>query len=159
MTDPESQQQALRRTRSYWWAALLVVAPLPFIVLPIVGDAWLTVTPEEAYPGAKRFTLLVFMAGGALAMLGLFARNQAYKRGWQADAVSPSAYALGNGLYFASLALGAVVIALAGVRVGYPAPSFAAAPVYAGLLLLSRPNGRPMSPHPPTISASPGDSR
>lgn len=157
MTDADSQRQALRRARSYWWAALLVVAPLPFIVLPIVGDAWLSVTPETAYPGAKRFTFTVLVVGGVLAMLGLFTRNQIYKRGWQADAVTPDAYALGNGLYFASLALGAVVIALAGVKVGYPAPSFAAAPVYVGLLVLGRPNGKPMSPRPPFTGPPPGD--
>ena len=50
----------------------------------------------------------------------------------------------------AALVIGAVGIAIAGVKVGYPAPSFAAAPVYFGLLILGKPNGKPMHAHPPT---------
>ena len=42
------------------------------------------------------------------------------------------------------------ISSIAGVKAGYPAPSFAAAPVYFGLLILGKPNGKPMHAHPPT---------
>ncbi|MEM9415611.1 MAG: hypothetical protein AAGA29_09070 [Planctomycetota bacterium] len=144
-----TQDAALQRARSYWWAALMVVIPLPFVILPVTGADWLNVAPGDAFPGGARFTIMSFIAAGSLAMLGMFARNQAYKSNWQGDVVTPGGYARGNLYFFAAIVLGAVGIALAGVKVGYPAPSFAAAPVYFGLLLLSKPNGKPMQPHPP----------
>ncbi|MFI4859983.1 MAG: hypothetical protein ACIAXF_04795 [Phycisphaerales bacterium JB063] len=151
MTPPLTQDAALQRARSYWLAALFIVVPLPFVILPLTGAAWLNAAPGDAFEGGTRFTLMSFLFAGALAMLGMFARNQAYKSHWQGDIVTPAGYARGNLYFFAGIILGAVGIALAGVRVAYPAPSFAAAPVYFGLLLLSRPNGKPMHPHPPAV--------
>ena len=145
-----TQDAALQRARTYWWAALLVVVPLPFVILPMTGAAWLDAAPSDAFPGGSRFTIMSLLFAAALAMLGMFARNQAYKSGWQGDLVTPAGYVRGNLYFFAALVIGAVGIAIAGVKVGYPAPSFAAAPVYFGLLILGKPNGKPMHAHPPT---------
>ena len=156
MSMPQTQA-ALRRVRLYWWAAICTIAPLPFVVLPITGAGWLDVLPQEAYPSAKRFTVMTLILGAALAAAGLLARNQAYKAHWRGDVVTPAGYTRGNGLFFALLASGAVGIALAGAAVGYPAPTFTAAPVYIGLLIFNRPNGRPMQPHTPRFGGDRGD--
>lgn len=146
-----TQDAALQRAKTYWLAAMIVVVPLPFVVLPMTGSGWLDVAPGDAFPGGGRFTVMSLLFAAALAMLGMFARNQAYKSGWQGEIVTPAGYLRGNLYFFAALAVGAVGLAVAGVKVGYPAPSFAAAPVYFGLLILGRPNGKPMQPHPPTV--------
>lgn len=149
MTPPDPIENALQRVRLYWWSSIFVIAPLPFVVTPIAGASWVEVAPQEAYASAKQFTAMVLILGAALAAAGLLARNQAYKAQWQGDVVTPAGYTRGNALFFGLLVTGAVLIAAAGVSLGYPAPTFTAAPVYLGLLIFNRPNGKPMQPQPP----------
>ncbi|XAL98524.1 50S ribosome-binding GTPase [Phycisphaeraceae bacterium D3-23] len=120
MPPSPTQDAALQRARSYWLAALFIVVPLPFLILPMTGAAWLNAAPGDAFPGGTRFTLMSLGFAAALAMLGMFARNQAYKSSWQGDIVTPAGYVRGNLYFFAALVIGAVGIALAGVKTAYP---------------------------------------
>lgn len=147
---PFSPEQAiaLRRLRLRWLVALMTNLPLPFIVLPITGSAWLEQQPGGA---ASQAMLLAVVLGVGSVLLGLFTRNQVYKANWRGEVISPDGYVKANTLLFAAINCGAYALFVLSVVKSYPAPTFAAAPVYAGLLAFNFPNGRPMQPAPPRI--------
>lgn len=139
---------ALKQLRRRWLVALAIALPLPFIALPITGAQWIEQAPGSGAGQTMTFATLcgLFAVGG-----GLFARNQAYKAGWKGDVVSPDAYVKGNTLLFIALLAGAVGLFVISIGTGYPAPTFAAAPVFVALLAMNFPNGKPMRPAPPRI--------
>ena len=142
------QARALRQTRLRWLVALLINLPLPFIALPIAGSDWI-----EQQPGgqAANAMLLAILIGGGAVLVGLFTRNQVYHSHWQGEVVVPAGYLKANTVFFTALTLGALGVFLLSVLGGYPAPTFAAAPVVIGLLVFNFPNGAPMRPAPPRI--------
>lgn len=142
------QTAALRRTRIYWAAALLINLPLPFIALPITGSDWISQQPGNA---AKNAMLLALVIGAGSLVLGLFARNQIYKANWSADVITPAGYVKANTAFFIAATLGALGLFVLSVVTNYPAPTFAAAPIVIGLILFNFPNGKPMLPAPPRI--------
>ena len=145
--NPE-QTTALKQLRLRWLVALLTNAPLPFIALPVTGSDWLEQRPDGAATQAMMFALVV---GVASLFIGLFVRNQAYKAHWRGEVVEPAGYLKGNTLFFLAVNTGAAAMFLISVVTGYPAPTFAAAPVFIALLVLNFPNGKPMKPAPPRI--------
>ena len=148
------QRATLGRARLTWLAAMLLVSPLPFVALPLTGDAWLVDVPGAS---ASRVTTLALMFGLAAVGLGMFTRNQAYKAHWVGDAVSPKGYLAGCRRFFVMVVVGALAMFTISLATGYPAPTFAAAPVLIGLLIFSFPNGRPMMPTPPRIGEGTDD--
>lgn len=145
--NPE-QKAALKRLRARWLAALLTNAPLPFIALPITGSAWIEQPPGER---ATQVMLYAVMVGVLALLAGLFMRNQAYKAHWRGEVVEPAGYLKGNTLLFAMINGAAAVLFGISIVNDYPAPTFAAAPVFIGLLAINFPNGRPMRPAPPRL--------
>lgn len=145
--NPE-QAAALRSTRIRWFITLLVTAPMPFIALPITGSGWVEQTPG---PAARNAILFAAVFGLACLVAALYARNQAYKAHWRADLVTPEGYVRGNTAFFVVLTLGVVGVFLISVFGGYPAPTFAGAPIFVGLLAMNFPNGNAMRPVPPRI--------
>ena len=141
-----SQEKALKQIRLRWALALLVNLPLPFIALPIVGGDWVDQQPGGAATNAMMIAVVI---GFGAVVLGLFARNQAYKADWKGPVIGPDGYVRGNTYFFAALTGGAVGLFLLSVTGGWPAPTFAAAPIVIGLLIFNFPNGRPMQPAPP----------
>lgn len=142
------QAAALKRLRLRWLAALLTNAPLPFIALPVTGSDWLEQQPGEQ---ATQTMIVAILIGAAMIFGGLFARNQAYKAAWRNDVVEPPGYLKGNTLLFAAINGAAAVLFAISLITGYPAPTFAAAPIFVGLLAMNFPNGRPMKPAAPRI--------
>ena len=142
------QANALKQLRLRWAIALLINLPLPFVALPIVGSDWIDQQPGG---GAGQSMGLAVAIGLAALLAGHFARNQAYKADWKGNVIGPAGYIKGNTLFFAALTIG--VIALFGLSTtgGWPAPTFAAAPIVIGLLIFNFPNGRPMQPAPPRL--------
>ncbi len=145
---------ALRSTRLRWLLTLLITSPLPFIVLPITGSDWLTQQPGSS---ASNAMLLSALIAGGLLLLGLFTRNQMYKANWRGEAVTPAGYLKGNTLLFAAVALAAASLMLISIVTGFPAPTFAAAPLLVGLLIFNFPTGKPMQPTPPRLGTEHGD--
>lgn len=146
LTFNPDQAAALRQTRLRWVVALLINLPLPFVAMPIVGSEWVDQQPGDAATNAM---LLAVAIGGIALGLGHFARNQAYKADWKGDVIGPAGYIKGNTLFFAALTGGALSLFVLSIVGGWPAPTFAAAPVIIGLLIFNFPNGRPMQPAPP----------
>ncbi|MEM6259268.1 MAG: hypothetical protein AAGI37_13370, partial [Planctomycetota bacterium] len=142
------QAAALKRLRLRWGVALLINLPLPFITLPIVGSDWINQEPGGAAAQSMMFAILT---GIAALILGHVMRNQAYKAHWQGDVISPPGYVQGNTRFFAALTGGALGLFGLSVSGGWPAPTFAAAPILIGLLIFNFPNGRPMRPAPPRL--------
>jgi hypothetical protein len=140
-----NQAAALRQLRLRWGVALLINLPLPFVALPIVGSAWIDQEPGGA---AGQSMLLAVVVGAACLVAGHIARNQAYKAHWQGDVITPDGYVKGNTAFFVALTAGAFALFGLSVTGGWPAPTFAAAPVVIGLLIFNFPNGRPMQPAP-----------
>jgi len=143
-----SQKTALKQTRLRWIVALLINLPLPFIALPIVGSEWVEQQPGRAATNAM---LLAVGVGAVALLLGHFARNQAYKSDWKGEVIGPHGYLKGNTYFFAALTGGALGLFVLSITGGWPAPTFAAAPIVIGLLVFNFPNGRPMQPAPPRI--------
>ena len=141
-----NQAAALRQTRFRWAIALVINLPLPFIALPMVGSDWVNEQPGGAETNAM---ILAMFVGLASVMLGIFARNQGYKSDWKADVIAPAGYIKGNTYFFATITAGALGLFVLSVTGGWPAPTFAAAPIIIGLLIFNFPNGRPMLPAPP----------
>ncbi len=144
----DEQANALRQTRLRWLLALLINLPIPFIALPIAGSDWI-----EQQPGgqAANAMLLAILIGVGAVLGGLFTRNQIYKSHWRGEAIAPAGYLRANTAFFIALTLGALGVFLLSVLGGYPAPTFAAAPIVIGLLVFNFPNGAPMRPAPPRI--------
>lgn len=145
--NPE-QEQALRRIRLRWALALLINLPLPFIALPIAGSDWVNEQPGGVATNAMMIAIVV---GFASVMLGLFARNQGYKADWKGPVIGPDGYVKGNTYFFAAITGGAIGLFLLSTLGGWPAPTFAAAPIVIGLLIFNFPNGRPMQPAAPRL--------
>lgn len=148
-----AQADALRRMRWSWAITLVLTVPLPFIVMLLTGSDWLEQKPDAQARQSLGFAVAVGV--GAL-FIGLFARNQAYKAHWRADIVEPAGYVNGNTYFFLAVLIGAVGVFLISVLAGYPAPTFAAAPIFVGLLAMNFPNGKPMLPAPPRIGEDGG---
>lgn len=142
------QAAALQTLRMRWALTLMVIVPLPFIALLLTGSDWLEQMPDSAAQNAM--WAAVFVGGGSL-LGGLFARNQAYKAAWQGEVIAPDGYIKGNTLFFGAIAIGAAGLFVISVLAGYPSPTFAAAPIFVGLLIFNFPNGRPMEPTPPRL--------
>lgn len=147
--NPE-QAKALKQIRLRWAVALVVNLPLPFIALPIVGSDWVDQQPGGVGTNAM---LIAVVIGFGSVMLGLFARNQGYKADWKGPVIGPEGYVNGNTYFFAALTCGAIGLFLLSILGGWPAPTFAAAPIVIGLLIFNFPNGRPMQPAPPRFEA------
>lgn len=142
------QTAALKQTRLRWAIALLINLPLPFITLPIVGADWIDQQPG----GTAGQSMMLAVGIGVIALIaGHFSRIQAYKADWKADAIGPAGYLKGNTLFFAALTAGALTLFGLSTLGGWPAPTFAAAPIVIGLLVFNFPNGRPMQPTPPKL--------
>lgn len=94
---------------------------------------------------------LAVAIGLAALLAGHFARNQAYKADWKGNVIGPAGYIKGNTLFFAALTIGAIALFGLSTTGGWPAPTFAAAPIVIGLLIFNFPNGRPMQPAPPRL--------
>jgi len=150
------QIAALKRVKVYWVTTLLVVLPLPFIALPLTGSAFLEEQPED---GATRITMIALAIGIGALLIGMHLRNQAYKAHWRGDVVEPEGYTAGNRQMFSFIVIAAAGLFALSVLSGYPAPTFASAPILAGLLLINLPNGKPMRPHPPRLSDDAGATR
>ncbi|MGB0768773.1 MAG: hypothetical protein ACPGYV_13815 [Phycisphaeraceae bacterium] len=144
----QDQAAALKQLRLRWVVALLINLPLPFIALPIVGDEWINQDPGGAAAQAMMFTIFI---GIAALITGHMKRNQAYKAHWKGDAITPRGYVQGNTHFFAALTFGAIALFVLSITGGWPAPTFAAAPVIIGLLIFNFPNGKPMLPAPPRL--------
>lgn len=140
-----TQAAALTQTRLRWAIALVINLPLPFVALPIVGSDWVEQQPGGAATNAM---LLAIFIGLVSLGLGHVARNQAYKADWKGEVIGPAGYTKGNTYFFAALTAGALALFGLSVTGGWPAPTFAAAPVVIGLLIFNFPNGRPMQPAP-----------
>ncbi|MFK7789000.1 MAG: hypothetical protein AB8C95_05815 [Phycisphaeraceae bacterium] len=143
-----TQASELKHLRIRWAIALLINLPLPFIALPMVGSDWVEQQPGGAATNAM---LMAIAIGAAALLLGHFARNQAYKADWKGEVIGPAGYVKGNTYFFAALTAGALALFGLSVTGGWPAPTFAAAPVIIGLLIFNFPNGRPMQPAPPRL--------
>lgn len=143
-----AQTQALKQTRRRWLIAIATNAPLPFLALPFTGTQWIEEQPGQAAMQALAVALVLGIIG---VFGGLFARNQTYKAHWQADAVTPAGYLRGNTIFFIAVNAGAFAVFLAGIITGYPAATFAAAPVFIGLLAMNLPSEKPMLPAAPRI--------
>lgn len=144
----QTQAGALKQLRIRWAAALLINLPLPFVALPMVGSDWVDQAPGS---GASLAMMTAIAVGLAALLLGHFARNQAYKADWKGEVIGPAGYLKGNTYFFAALTGGALAMFGLSVTGGWPAPTFAAAPVIIGLLVFNFPNGKPMQPAPPRI--------
>lgn len=142
------QAAAIRRLRLRWLATLATVLPLPFIALPLTGSGWLEEQPSGL---ATQAIVIAFALGLGGVLVGLFTRNQAYKAAWRGEVVGPDGYLKGNTCFLSGIGFAAGAMFLVSVLIDYPAPTFAAAPVLAGLLALNFPNGKPMLPAPPRI--------
>ena len=142
------QKSALQQLRLRWVIALVINLPLPFIARPIVGSEWLSKEPSGA---AGQSMLMAVVLGGAALLVGHFSRNQAYKADWKGELIGPEGYVKGNTFFFAALTGGAIGLFLLSISGGWPAPTFAAAPIVIGLLIFNYPNGRPMQPAPPRL--------
>ncbi len=129
-------------------AALLVNLPLPFVALPIVGSDWIDQQPGGQ---AGQSMMLAIVVGLVALVAGHTARNQAYKAHWHGEVIAPAGYVKGNTLFFIALTAGALALFALSVTGGWPAPTFAAAPIIIGLLIFNFPNGRPMQPAPPRL--------
>lgn len=154
LTFNSDQAGALKQLRLRWGLALLVNLPLPFVTLPIVGSDWINQQPGGQ---AGQAMALAVVIGLAAIIVGHVARSQAYKAHWQGDVIGPTGYVKGNTLFFAALTGGALALFGLSVLGGWPAPTFAAAPIIIGLLIFNFPNGRPMQPAPPRMEID-GDS-
>lgn len=145
--NPE-QTVALKRLRLRWVIALLVNVPLPFVTLPIVGSDWINQQPGSV--AGQSMTMAIGI--GIVALItGIIARNQAYKAEWKGDVISPAGYVTGNTYLFLALTAGAIGLFVLSITGGWPAPTFAAAPIIIGLLIFNFPNGQPMKPAPPRL--------
>lgn len=142
------QKSALQQLRLRWVIALVINLPLPFIAMPIVGSDWLSKEPSGA---AGQSMLMAVVLGAAALLVGHFSRNQAYKADWKGELIGPEGYVKGNTFFFAALTGGAIGLFLLSISGGWPAPTFAAAPIVIGLLIFNYPNGRPMQPAPPRL--------
>ncbi|MGB1123820.1 MAG: hypothetical protein ACPG4Q_01320 [Phycisphaeraceae bacterium] len=142
------QKSALQQLRLRWVIALVINLPLPFIAMPIVGSEWLSKEPSGA---AGQSMLMAVVLGAAALLVGHFSRNQAYKADWKGELIGPEGYVKGNTFFFAALTGGAIGLFLLSISGGWPAPTFAAAPIVIGLLIFNYPNGRPMQPAPPRL--------
>lgn len=144
----ETQAAALKQLRIRWGIALLINLPLPFVALPMVGSDWLEQEPGGA---AGQSMLIAVVVGVAALIAGHVARSQTYKANWQGDVIGPVGYVKGNTLFFAALTAGSLALFALSVAGGWPAPTFAAAPVILFLLIFNFPNGKPMQPAPPRL--------
>lgn len=142
------QTASLKQARLRWALAMLINLPLPFIALPITGSDWIDQQPGGA---AGQSMGLAVVIGIAALIAGHVARIQAYKADWKADVIGPAGYLKGNTLFFAALTIGALTLFGLSTTGGWPAPTFAAAPIVIGLLAFNFPNGRPMQPAPPKL--------
>lgn len=142
------QKTAMQQLRLRWAIALVINLPLPFIAMPIVGSEWLSKEPSGA---AGQSMLMAVVLGAAAFLVGHFSRNQAYKADWKGELIGPEGYVKGNTFFFAALTGGAIGLFLLSISGGWPAPTFAAAPIVIGLLIFNYPNGRPMQPAPPRL--------
>ena len=149
------EHAALRQLRLRWLVALLITAPMPFAVLPITGSDWVQQQPDGSASNTMLFAILI---GGAAVVAGLFTRNQLYKANWQGNLVTPAGYLKANTICFACILAGAIGLFILSVITRYPAPTFAAAPIFIGLLIFNVPTGRPMRPTPPRIGPDGGAS-
>lgn len=120
--------------------------PLPFVALPIVGSDWIN---QEPTGQAGQSMMLAVMVGLVALIIGHVARSQAYKAQWKGEAITPAGYIKGNSLFFTAITGGAVALLGLSMAGGWPAPTFAAAPIIIGLLIFNFPNGKPMLPAPP----------
>lgn len=142
------QAAALKQTRLRWVIALLINLPLPFIALPIVGSEWIDQEPGST---AGQSMMIAILIGAAALITGHTSRNQAYKADWKGSVIGPAGYLKGNTLFFAALTGGAIALFALSITGGWPAPTFAAAPIVIGLLIFNFPNGKPMQPAPPRL--------
>lgn len=142
------QADSLRQTRLRWFVALLLNLPLPFIALPITGSAWIEQQPGGA---AANSMLTAIVIAAAAVLVGLFTRNQIYKANWQGQAITPAGYRKANTIFFIAVTAGALGVFVLSLTTAYPAPTFAFALIFLGLLALNFPNGKPMQPAPPRM--------
>lgn len=156
MSDPSfnpDQTAALKQLRLRWMVALLTNAPLPFITLPITGSEWIEQSPGD---DATNALLIAALIGFAAVVGGVYSRNQAYKAFWRGSLVEPAGYLKGNTLFFVAVNSAAYALFLISITTGYPAATFAAAPILIALLAMNFPNGKPMRPAPPRIGEDGG---
>lgn len=142
------QRRFLRKTRGSWFFSMLSQLPLPFILLPLTGTQWIEEQPDAA---ARQAMFLSLLIGAVAVVAGFFRRNQVYKANWRGDVIQPGGYYRANNQFFLCLSYGALMIALISGLSRYPAPTLAAAPIFAALMVFSFPSGRPMLPAPPRI--------
>jgi hypothetical protein len=144
--DRATPETALLTARVLW--ALLLVGQLAFL-LTIFSVRARGAMPNVA-PDGKR--LVAYLAIGGLVLLlplGYHLRNQAYKKEWRGDTITPRGYVTGNLILFVLCQM-ACTLALTWALVSgafWPAalPAVVAAAVYA----VNFPNGQAMLPAPP----------
>ncbi|MEM9346799.1 MAG: hypothetical protein AAGB26_09305 [Planctomycetota bacterium] len=144
----QDQSIALRQLRLRWAIALVLNLPMPFIALPIVGSGWINQQPGGVAGQSMALAVVIGLAG---LIVGHIARNQAYKAHWKGDVIEPAGYVRGNTYFFLALTSAALMLFGLSISGGWPAPTFAAAPILIGLLIFNFPNGRPMQPAPPRL--------
>lgn len=144
-------ERALLTARLFWAALLGGQIFLAFAVVKM----WHAGVVPAAAPAAARIILLVpIVLFVTLVPLGLFLRNQIYKRSWQGPAIAPQGYLTGNLVLLAlceTVVLSSLIASLL-LHAFWPAigPGLLAVAMQA----LNFPNGRAMEASPDTEGTS-----
>lgn len=136
-----SRESTLRLLRIVW-AAILVS-------LIVIGGLIATWLSQTTAPPPLAITLHRVQIGFTAAMVlvaagAYYFRMQTYKRNWQADAVTPHGYALGNLVLFALLGGFALAVLIAMLAIAQVVPLLLPGAVILVLLAVNFPTGLPM---------------